>query len=58
MDTLPKIELKVEREELLSFMGKHYRRYRGCENTQEVFTSFVCKMSNQNVLAYLAVVKG
>ena len=58
MVTLPKIELKAERNELINFMCKPYRRYRGYENTKELFTTFVYKMGNQNVLDCLAVVKG
>ena len=58
MVTLPKIELKAERNELIKFMCKPYRSYRGYENTKEVFTNFVYKMGNQNVLDCLAVVKG
>ena len=58
MVTLFKIELKTEREQLIKFMCKPYRRYRGYENTKEVLTNFVDKMGNQNVLDCLAVVKG
>lgn len=58
MVTLPKIELKTERDELIKFMCKPYRRYRGYEKTKQVFTNFVYKMGNQNVLDCLAVVKG
>ena len=43
MVTLPKIELKEERDELIKFMCKPYRRYRGYENTKEVLTNFVEK---------------
>ena len=58
MVTLLKIKLKAERDELIKFMYKPYRRHRDYENTKEVFTNFVYKMGSQNVLDCLAVVKG
>ena len=55
---LPILELKAEREELVSFFSNAFEQEAENQYVQQLFRNYVLQMGNRNVLDCFAVVKG